>query len=141
MSINFFTEDISFSLKEKRKRKVWLKQLAKAENHEILALNYVFCSDEYLLSINIDYLDHDDYTDIITFDNSEEKATIEGDIFISIERVKENSKIHRVDEKTELSRVISHGLFHLLGYKDKSKAEAELMRSKENFAINLFEQS
>ncbi|WP_057937038.1 rRNA maturation RNase YbeY [Algoriphagus resistens] len=141
MSINFFTEDVSFSLKEKRKRKVWLKQLAKAENHEILALNYVFCSDEYLLSINVEYLDHDDYTDIITFDNSEKKATIEGDVFISIERVKENSKIHRVDEKTELSRVISHGLFHLLGYKDKSKAEAELMRSKEDFAINLFEQS
>lgn len=140
MSINFFTEDISFSLKEKRKRKVWLKQLAKAENHEILELNYVFCSDEYLLSINIEYLDHDDYTDIITFDNSEENKTIEGDIFISIERVKENSKIHQVDEKTELSRVISHGLFHLLGYKDKSKAEAELMRIKESFAINLFEQ-
>lgn len=139
MPINFFTEEISFSLKEKRKRKAWLKQLAEADNHKISELNYVFCSDEYLLSINVEYLDHDTYTDIITFDNSEDVGIIEGDIFISIERVKENSKTLKVEEEKELNRVISHGLFHLLGYKDKSKAEAELMRSKEELAINLFE--
>ncbi|WP_339867550.1 rRNA maturation RNase YbeY [uncultured Algoriphagus sp.] len=140
MAINFFAEEVSFSLKEKRKRKTWLKKIAEAENHKISELNYIFCSDEYLLSINIEYLDHDTYTDIITFDNSEEENILEGDIFISIERVKENSQALEVDEEKELSRVISHGLFHLLGYKDKSNEEANLMRNKEDFAINLFEE-
>lgn len=139
MAINFFEEEVSFSLKEKRKRKTWLKNIAEAENHKISDLNYIFCSDEYLLNINVEYLDHDTYTDIITFDNSEEENIIEGDIFISIDRVKENSKTLNVEEEKELSRVISHGLFHLLGYKDKSKEEANLMRNKEEFAINLFE--
>lgn len=139
MAINFFEEEVSFSLKEKRKRKTWLKNIAEAENHKISELNYIFCSDEYLLNINVEYLDHDTYTDIITFDNSEEENIIEGDIFISIDRVKENSKTLNVEEEKELSRVISHGLFHLLGYKDKSKEEANLMRNKEEFAINLFE--
>lgn len=139
MAINFFEEEVSFSLKEKRKRKTWLKNIAEAENHKISELNYIFCSDEYILNINVEYLDHDTYTDIITFDNSEEENIIEGDIFISIDRVKENSKTLNVEEEKELSRVISHGLFHLLGYKDKSKEEANLMRNKEEFAINLFE--
>ncbi|MEB2783400.1 rRNA maturation RNase YbeY [Algoriphagus persicinus] len=139
MPINFFTEEFSFTLQEKRKRKIWLKQIAENENHKISELNYVFCSDEYLLSINVEYLDHDAYTDIITFDNSEQKGIIEGDIFISIERVKDNSNTLKVDEEKELSRVISHGLFHLLGYKDKSKTEAKLMRNKEENAITLFE--
>ncbi|RAI94970.1 rRNA maturation RNase YbeY [Algoriphagus yeomjeoni] len=140
MPINFFTEEVPFSLKEKRKRKAWLKKIAESENHKIEDLNYVFCSDEYLHSMNVEYLDHDTYTDIITFDNSEDEGIIEGDIFISIERVKENSETLNVTEEKELSRVISHGLFHLLGYKDKTKAEASLMRSKEEFAINLFEE-
>jgi probable rRNA maturation factor len=139
MPINFFEEEVSFSLKEKRKRKAWLKQLAEAENHKISDLNYIFCSDEYLYNINVEYLDHDTYTDIITFDNSEDEKTIEGDIYVSIERVKENSDTHKTGEEKELSRVISHGLFHLLGYKDKTKEEASLMRSKEEFAINLFD--
>ena len=140
MPINFFTEELPFSLKEKRKRKAWLKKIAESENHTIEELNYVFCSDDYLLNINVEYLDHDTYTDIITFDNSEDEGVIEGDIFISIERVKENSRTLKVTEEKELSRVISHGLFHLLGYKDKSKAEASLMRSKEELAIKLFEE-
>lgn len=140
MPINFFAEEVSFSLKEKRKRKVWLKKLAEAEKHKITDLNYVFCSDEHLLNINVEYLDHDTYTDIITFDNSEDEGIIEGDIFISIERVKENSETLKVEEEKELSRVISHGLFHLLGYKDKTKEEVSLMRSKEEFAINLFQE-
>ncbi|MDR7128481.1 rRNA maturation RNase YbeY [Algoriphagus sp. 4150] len=140
MPVNFFTEDISFSLKEKRKRKAWLKQLAQAEDNKIADLNYVFCSDEYLHNINVEYLDHNTYTDIITFDNSDEEGTIEGDVFISIERVKENAETLKIQLEKELSRVISHGLFHLLGYKDKSKTEASLMRSKEDFAINLFDE-
>ena len=140
MAINFFEEEVSFSLKEKRKRKTWLKKIAETENYKISELNYIFCSDEYLLNINVEYLDHDTYTDIITFDNSEDEKVLEGDIFISIERVRENSQILEVNEEKELSRVISHGLFHLLGYKDKSDEEANLMRKKEEFAINLFEE-
>ncbi|REG83574.1 rRNA maturation RNase YbeY [Algoriphagus antarcticus] len=139
MPINFFAEEVSFTLKEKRKRKAWLKEIAERENHKILDLNYIFCSDEYLYNINVEYLDHDTFTDIITFDNSEENGEIAGDIFVSIERVKENSQILKIKEEREISRVISHGLFHLLGYMDKTEAEVNLMRSKEEFAINLFE--
>jgi rRNA maturation RNase YbeY len=138
MPVNFFNEDISFSLKEKRKRKAWIKQLAAEENHQISDLNYIFCSDEYLLSINLEYLHHDTYTDIITFDNSEENGILEADIYISIERVKENAKILKISEEDELSRVISHGLFHLLGYKDKLKEDSTLMRSREEYAITQF---
>ncbi|MEP0712432.1 rRNA maturation RNase YbeY [Algoriphagus sp.] len=141
MPINFFVEEVSFSLKEKRKRKEWLKKLAEEENHVINDLNYIFCSDEYLHKINMEYLAHDTYTDIITFDNSEEQGHIEGDIFVSIERVLDNANNHNTQKEQELNRVISHGLFHLLGYKDKTKKEAEVMRRKEEFAISLFENS
>lgn len=139
MPINFFTEEVLFFLKEKRKRKTWLKKLAESENQKISELNYIFCSDKYLYNINLEYLNHDTYTDIITFDNSEEGSEIEGDVFISIERVKENSQNLNTREEQEISRVISHGLFHLLGYKDKTQEEADMMRSKEDFAISLYE--
>ena len=139
MAINFFTEDIKFNLPEKQKRKAWLKKIALSESFKVGELNYIFCSDEYLYQINVDYLNHHTYTDIITFDNSEEEKLIEGDIFVSIDRVKENAQKHGQEELSELSRVISHGLLHLMGYKDKTKAEAEIMRSKEAFAIELFE--
>ncbi len=138
MAIQFFSEDVSFNLPNKQKRKAWLKELAKTELFKIVELNYIFCSDTYLHQINLEYLNHDTYTDIITFDNSETEGKIEGDIFISIDRVKENASHHQVDSETELSRVISHGLFHLLGYKDKSKKDVEMMRSKEELAITLF---
>ncbi|RIW18339.1 rRNA maturation RNase YbeY [Algoriphagus lacus] len=139
MAINFFTEEIQFVLPQKQKRKNWLKQIAKSENFKFGELNYIFCSDEYLYKINVNYLNHHTYTDIITFDNSEEEGKIEGDIFISIDRVRENAQKHAQEESTELSRVISHGLFHLMGYKDKTKDEAEVMRKKEGFAIDIFE--
>ncbi|MBC6365398.1 rRNA maturation RNase YbeY [Algoriphagus sp. AK58] len=138
MAINFFTEDIKFDLSQKQKRKNWLKQIAQSEDFKLGELNYIFCSDEYLYQINVDYLNHHTYTDIITFDNSEEEKVIEGDIFISIDRVKENAQKHKQEESSELSRVISHGLFHLMGYKDKTKSDAEVMRSKEALAIELF---
>jgi rRNA maturation RNase YbeY len=138
MAIHFFSEEIKFQLPQKLKRKNWLKKIAEAEGFQITELNYIFCSDEYLYQINVDYLSHHTYTDIITFDNSEDEKRIEGDIFISIDRVRENAKKHNVAEECELSRVISHGLFHLMGYKDKSKEQAEIMRSKEEFAIELF---
>ena len=140
MAINFFTEDIPFKLSDKLKRKKWLKEIAQAENFKIGELNYIFCSDEYLYQINVDYLSHHTYTDIITFDNSEEEKFIEGDIFISIDRVKDNAEKLKQPEEQELSRVISHGLFHLMGYKDKTKVQASLMRTKEEFAIQKYQE-
>ena len=129
--IAFLSEDITFELKEKLKHKAWLKDAAKAEGFKIGELNYIFCSDAYLLDINQKYLGHDTLTDIVTFDNSEDPKMIEGDIFISIERVQENALKFDTAE-SELKRVMVHGLLHLAGYKDKDKAQKELMTIKEN---------
>jgi len=98
-------------------------------------LNYIFMSDEELLKINQQYLNHDTYTDIITFDNSEDEGCIHGDIFISIDRVTENAENFKTEFETELRRVLAHGLLHLCGYKDKSEKEAELMRGMEENAL------
>ena len=135
--IQFCTEDTTFSLKEKLKHKAWLNEVAKQEGKKILELTYVFCSDEYLLQINQEYLNHDTLTDIVTFDNSEDPKKIEGDIFISIERVKENGDKLGTSE-TELERVMVHGLLHLLGYKDKKKEDKALMTEKEDFYIKQY---
>lgn len=129
--ITFLTEDITFGLKEKLKHKAWLKDVAKAEGFKIGALNYIFCSDAYLLDINQKYLGHNTLTDIVTFDHSEDPQMIEGDIFISIERVRENA-LKFDSEASELKRVMVHGVLHLAGYKDKDKAQKALMRNKEN---------
>lgn len=138
MAILFFEEDIRFPLKEKNKYKIWLKKIAANQNRKIKDLNYIFCSDEYLYQINVDYLNHKTYTDIITFDNSETDKDIEGDIFISIDRVKENAEKENAGFEKELLRVMSHGLLHLMGYKDKNKEDQLLMREMENQSIILF---
>lgn len=135
--VRFCTEDITFSLKEKLKHKAWLNEVAKQEGKRILELTYVFCSDDYLLQINQEYLNHDTLTDIVTFDNSEDPKRIEGDIFISIDRVKENGDALGTKE-TELKRVMVHGLLHLLGYKDKKKEDKAIMTEKEDFYINQY---
>lgn len=135
--IQFCSEDITFSLKEKLKHKAWLNEVAKQEGKKILELSYVFCSDDYLLQINQEYLNHDTLTDIVTFDNSEDPKKIEGDIFISIDRVKENGEKLGTSE-TELERVMVHGLLHLLGYKDKKKEDKEVMTEKEDFYIKQY---
>ena len=132
--INFFEEDIAVPLKEKRALKAWLKQLAAEEGKKIVELNYIFCSDSYLLEINKQYLNHNTLTDIITFDQSEKPNQIEGDIYISYERVLENGRTLKTEEN-ELYRVIAHGLLHLCGYKDKSEEEEKIMREKENFYL------
>lgn len=129
--ITFLTEDIAFKLQEKLKHKSWLKDVAKVEGFEIGELNYIFCSDAYLLDINQKYLGHDTLTDIVTFDNSENPSILEGDIFISVERVRENA-LKFDTANSELKRVMVHGLLHLIGYKDKGKAQKELMSKKEN---------
>jgi rRNA maturation RNase YbeY len=135
--IQFCSEDITFSLKEKLKHKAWLNEVAKQEGKKILELSYVFCSDDYLLQINKEYLNHDTLTDIVTFDNSEDPKKIEGDIFISIDRVKENGE-KLGTSATELERVMVHGLLHLLGYKDKKKEDKALMTEKEDFYIKQY---
>ncbi len=138
MAISFFSEDTNFVLSKKNSRKKWLREVAQKHNKQIGELNYVFCSDEYLWQINVDYLDHDTYTDIITFDNSEEEE-ISGDIFISVDRVKENAENFDASFNRELTRVLSHGLLHLIGFKDKSNEDAKLMRKQEDLAIQLYE--
>ncbi|MFM7628721.1 MAG: rRNA maturation RNase YbeY [Algoriphagus sp.] len=139
MAIHFFSEQIAFQLPNKQKRKIWLGQLAKEDGFSLKELNYIFCTDEYLYQLNLDYLQHTTYTDTITFDSSEKEMELEGDIFISIERVKENALVHQTLFENELSRVMAHGALHLMGYKDKYKEEVALMRKKEEEAITLYQ--
>jgi len=138
MAISFFSEDISYRYKNRNKTKKWLQKIAEINNKEITDLNYIFCSDDYLLQINLEYLNHNTYTDIITFDGSESIQEISGDIFISIERVSENAKILGTIPDIELLRVISHGILHLIGFNDKSNKDKKEMREKETEAIELF---
>ncbi len=113
----------------------WLNKVCVAEDKELGDVNIIFCSDNYLLELNIKHLEHYYYTDIITFDYSEE--TISGDLFISIDRVKDNASSYDVSFSEELNRVIAHGVLHLIGYGDKSEAEAAIMRIKESEALKL----
>lgn len=137
MAITFQNQEISFKLPETVKTRNWIKQIIASEKKEPGQINFVFTSDEELLKLNRQFLDHDTYTDIITFDSCEGK-TINGDIIISVERVQENAKKFSAAASEELKRVIIHGILHLCGYKDKSKADAELMRKKENLALKKF---
>jgi len=116
---------------------LWLIDVAKKEGKEIGEVVYVLCKDNYLLKKNIQFLNHNTLTDVITFDYCEE-GLINGDILISTERVKENSREYNVDYLTELQRVMVHGLLHLLGYKDKSKEDLKIMRAKEKFYLKTF---
>ena len=135
--IHFFEEDINFNVPNHNNLTSWLSQIIRAEGYQLEELNYIFCTDNYLHQMNLTYLNHDTLTDIITFDNSESEQIIEGDIFISIERVKENSEEFEVPFETELNRVLVHGLLHLIGYKDKSVSEKALMREKEEACLSL----
>lgn len=130
--ISFFEEDIQYNLKEKLKVKQWIKDTIVAEGYKLNELTYIFCSDAYLLQINRQYLDHDTYTDIITFDNSSEKGIITGDIFISIDRIRENAAKFDQSVTDELHRVIIHGTLHLLGYKDKTAIDSKNMTQMED---------
>lgn len=136
--IVFFNEDIDFKFGQKNQLKAWLKKVAESEGFKMRDLNYIFCSDEYLHKINLEYLDHDTYTDIITFDNSEEEEDIEGDIFVSIERVKDNSQELKTEFLDEFKRVLVHGLLHLCGYDDHSDEDEAQMRELESKYISIF---
>ena len=138
-SIHFFSEDIAFKPKNPRKVKAWISKSIVKEKAFFKEINYIFCSDSYLLNLNKEYLNHNTLTDIITFDNSESKGELEGDIFISVERVKDNATRFNVSFEEELHRVMIHGVLHLLGYKDKTTSQRVLMRKKEEACLSLWQ--
>ncbi len=134
--IHFHSEEIDFKVTNPIKTKRWLKKMIENEGFELSEINYIFCNDAYLHQINLQYLDHDTLTDIITFDNSEDEKLIEGDIFVSIERVTDNAKDFKTPFDHEFRRVLAHGVLHLCGFFDKTDADEKLMRSKEEFYLN-----
>ncbi len=135
--IQFFSEDIDFTVKDKQKIRTWITETIKAEGFKRVGeLSFVFCSDAYLLEINKQYLNHDTFTDIVTFDSSEDEDVIAGDIFISVERIRENASKFSVSQKDELNRVIIHGVLHLCGYYDKKKEDKALMTEKEDYYLS-----
>lgn len=129
--IRYFTEDIDFAFKGKSVHSAWLKAVAEEEGRRPGQISVIFCSDPYLLEINRKYLGHDYYTDIITFDYSEDD-TISGDLFISVDTVRSNAEFYSADFKDELDRVIVHGVLHLIGYDDHTDEQSAEMRAREN---------
>ena len=136
-SLHFFEEGVSFRLPHPRKTSNWIKQSIATERKKLAEVNFIFCSDEYLRKINIQYLRHKTYTDIITFDTSETLGMIQGDIFISVNRVQENSHKFHCSFDDEIHRVMIHGVLHLLGYSDKSPMRKTVMRKKEEAYLSL----
>ncbi|UII28261.1 rRNA maturation RNase YbeY [Fulvivirga maritima] len=135
MEIHFFQEDTEFKLSNPEPTQTWINKIIENEGYKLQELNFIFCSDDYLYDMNMEYLDHDTLTDIITFDNSEDAEMIEGDIFVSIDRIKDNADSMNIPFETELHRVLIHGVFHLLGYGDKTEEEKTIMRSKEDESL------
>lgn len=135
--VRFFTEDTNYKLLNKRKIGQWIKTIISNHNKSIGEINFILCSDEYLHRINVDYLNHDTYTDIITFDNSESIDKIEGELYISIDRVKDNAIQYDGKAALELHRVMAHGILHLIGYKDKTHSQKAEMRTKEDQCLSL----
>ena len=134
--VSYFKEDTSFAFKEKRLTSRWLKFVAQAEAKKLGDIGIIFCSDNYILDVNIKYLQHDYYTDIITFDYCE-GDTLSGDLFISVDSVRENASFYGTEFPVELNRVIVHGLLHLIGYDDHSEEDIAVMRAKENYYLGL----
>ncbi len=132
-----FDYETDFRLSNESDYASWIESVITSESYVLGEINYIFCDDNFLHRINVEYLNHDTLTDIITFDNSVD-TMLHSDIFISVERVADNAKDFNVSFDEELQRVIIHGILHLCGYKDKSQEEATLMRSKENEKIKLF---
>lgn len=135
-NVLFHEEDVSYSLTHPDAVVEWLVLTCESEKQKLGDVTYVFCSDEYLYKMNVEYLQHDTYTDIITFDYSENDV-VAGDLFISIDRIKDNAQKYDVSVVNELHRVMVHGVLHLLGYKDKTPAEQAVMTEKEDFYLSL----
>jgi len=134
--INFFSTN-DFTLKQANNYKDKLLEIVKSEGFELDSINFIFCSDEYLLEINQNFLNHDTFTDIITFDYTENRK-LAAEIYISTERISENAKTYKVTFDYELQRVMVHGILHCCGYKDKTDCERKQMRAKENEKLKLF---
>ena len=137
--VSYFTEDTSFQFKHKRLNNRWLKLVAQSEVRRLGDISIIFCSDNFILDINIKYLNHDYFTDIITFDYCEDDI-ISGDLFISVDSVRENAAFYGTEFEDELNRVIVHGVLHLIGYDDHSEEDIAQMRAKENYYLSLREQ-
>ena len=137
MAVLFFSEGIDFHLAKPRSTTSWIKATIKKEKKKLHSLNYIFCSDEYLAKLNIRYLKHKALTDILSFDNSTDPKSINGEIYISIDRIKENAIRFKESFDQELHRVIIHGVLHLIGYGDKKASEKALMREKEEAYLSL----
>tara|TARA_B100000809_G_scaffold81337_1_gene79642 strand:+ start:10877 stop:11308 length:432 start_codon:yes stop_codon:yes gene_type:complete len=135
-SISFFSEDITFKLLDELKTSAWITNTITNEGMCPGNINYIFCSDVYLHKMNIEHLNHDTLTDIITFNYCEDDL-VNTDVFISIDRVKENADIFKCTFEKELNRVMIHGVLHLVGYDDKSDVDKQKMRAKEDFYLNL----
>lgn len=136
MSLSFISEQVSFDCPNQESLEKWLTSVCSEENKQVGDLTYIFCSDEYLLNINQKHLQHDHYTDVITFDYSENNI-VSGDLFISIDRVKDNAQKVGCPFIDELHRVMVHGLLHLLGYNDKTAEEKSEMRAREGHCLRL----
>ena len=137
MAIYFSTENIDFELEDASRVKKWITAVVDAQGKRVGNLNYLFCDDAYLIGVNQTYINHDTYTDIITFDYVEGNV-VSGDILISVERVRENAHLFNTSFEQELHRVIIHGVLHLLGQADKSDEDAAEMRRKEESALDLW---
>ncbi len=134
-TIFFFKEEIKFRLSERDKLHLWILKMIKKEGFYLSNINFIFCKDSYLRRINREYLEHDYFTDIITFDNSVSKKIIDGDIYISIDRIRINSNTYDNSFKDELHRVMAHGVLHLLGYGDKNKTQKTEMKKMEDYFL------
>ena len=134
--VRYFNEDISFEFKQKRLISSWLGMVAASEIKKLADINIIFCSDNYILDVNMKYLQHDYFTDIITFDYCEGDR-LSGDLFISIDSVRENASFYGTEFKDELNRVIVHGILHLVGYDDHTEEEIKTMRSKEDYYLEM----
>lgn len=130
--INFFCEDTTFKPSNSKTLKKWIEDSISQEGLQLQSLNFIFCSDDFLLDINRNYLSHDYLTDIITFNQSDDELVIEGDIFISIDRVKSNALSLNLQFENELARIVIHGVLHLIGYNDKTPSEKDEMTQMED---------
>jgi rRNA maturation RNase YbeY len=139
LNVFFHYSDRQLTVKNKVKIRAFIQDIFINEEVNMKRIDYVFCSDEFLLNINKSFLNHDTFTDIVTFDLSDHPNEIIGEIYISIDRVKENATMHNCNFKTEILRVLFHGSLHLCGYKDKAKKDVIEMRAKENFYISTYE--
>lgn len=134
-----FNYETDFKLSNENQIESWIESIIIAENYKVGELNFIFCDDDYIHKINVEFLKHDTFTDIISFDYKVGKK-LHGDIYISVERVLDNAKDFKVNFQEELQRVIIHGILHFCGYKDKTKKDAHLMRLKENEALELLQE-